>query len=178
MMTGTALSHIPAIALLYTYYSNYGKILEFLFSGFFPDCSQDVRSDRSYFSGHRQSRRRPERKSTMSRKITANIMAAGATALILLAGAGSAQAETVEVRYYASELSTQAGVERVSQRINRKVRRACRTASIVSSPRSRRECRDDLTAQVVGKIDHPVLTAMYSDSRSGLLASNTAGGPQ
>ncbi|SIN92379.1 UrcA family protein [Parasphingorhabdus marina DSM 22363] len=114
----------------------------------------------------------------MSTKMKTNILAAGTAALMLMAGAGSAKAETVEVRYMASELSTQAGVERVSQRINRKVRRACRKISVASSPRSRRECRNDLTAQLVGKIDHPVLTAIYSGTRSGRLASNAAGGLQ
>lgn len=114
----------------------------------------------------------------MSTKITGNILAVGVAGFILVAGAGTAQAEKVEVRYHASELSTQAGVAGVSKRIDRNVRRACRKASVASSPRSRRNCRADLTAQLISKIDHPVLTAIYSGTRTGRLASNMAGGPQ
>ena len=58
------------------------------------------------------------------------------------------RAETVEFSYSPVELATADGAAEIDKRIRNFSRSACRTGSPIQTPRSLRECREDLEVQL------------------------------
>lgn len=100
----------------------------------------------------------------------------GFAALCLTIGAQHASAESelkdfrsITVSYSDLDLTKQAGIETLYQRINWAARAACGPASLhkydafLSSRKAWRECVDRAIADAVGSIDEPMLTALHTE---------------
>lgn len=90
----------------------------------------------------------------------------------LFAGSTAINAQNISIHYHPYELATQAGAAAVLARIERVTERACRPQrDQLASPRP---CRNELTSQIVAKIDHPMVTALWRTSQPGIqLASRS-----
>lgn len=89
------------------------------------------------------------------------LFAAAVFAATLAAIPGAAQAVEVRVHYYPYEMETPDGVGAVLARVERTVRRACVDDGTIGGRREAIACTNELTKQIVGKIDRAPLTALF-----------------
>ncbi len=112
---------------------------------------------------------------TFSRLLAPAALLAASLAVTAPASAETAKTLSVEIQYDNSVLTHEAGARNVLQSLTDQAVSACRYIEPVTrAARLDRDCVDDVVARAVARIDHPVLTQVYTDTTQNgvrLLAS-------